>query len=88
MGKAPGRRTLIGQALYDTFGKRGPASPRSGSESWPSSACSRRSSPIVDPILSAQGGGLTSPLIQSLGPVDVAIVVYFAFGVWVVLAAR
>jgi peptide/nickel transport system permease protein len=38
------------------------------------------------PVLMRDAAGkLASPMIGSLGPVDVAIVVYFAFAVWVVL---
>src|SRR3954470_18567406 len=86
LGKAPGRRSLIGQALYDTFGQTG---ARVAAVWIAIVAVLGVFAPFLansHPILfRAKGGGLTSPLIGSLGPVDVAIVVYFAFGVWVVL---
>ena len=85
-GKAPARRSLIGQALYDTFGQAG---ARVAAVWIGIVAVLGVFAPFIansHPILfRARGGGLTSPLIHSLGPVDVAIVVYFAFGVWVVL---
>lgn len=86
VGKTPDRRSLLGQALHDTFGQTGARV----AAVWIGFVAVlgvfapflANSHPIV---LRVKGGGLSSPMIESLGPVDVAIVVYFAFGVWVVL---
>ena len=86
LDKSPGRRSLLGQALYDTFGQTG---ARVAAVWIGIVAVLGVFAPFIansHPILfRAKGGGLSSPLIGSLGPVDVAIVVYFAFGVWVLL---
>jgi peptide/nickel transport system permease protein len=86
LGKTPDRRSLLGQALYDTFGQTGARV----AAVWIGFVAVlgvfapflANSHPVVARV---RGGGLSSPMIESLGPVDVAIVVYFAFGVWVVL---
>jgi peptide/nickel transport system permease protein len=83
---APGRRSLLGQALYDTFSQAGARIAMV----WIGiiavlgvfAPFIANSHPI---LLRVKGGGISSPLIDSLGPVDVAIVVYFAFAVWVAL---
>ncbi|MDB5294091.1 MAG: transporter permease, partial [Phycisphaerales bacterium] len=83
-----GRRSLFGQALYDTFGQAG---ARAGA-AWigvlvvlgvfaPFLASSH---PLLYRL---KGGGLSSPLLRHLGPLDVALVVLF-FHAAVVLARR
>ena len=84
--KAPARRSLLGQALYDTFGQTG---ARVAAVWIGIVAVLGVFAPFLansHPLLfRAKGGELSSPLIGSLGPVDVSIVVFFAFAVWVVL---
>src|SRR4051812_27158448 len=83
---APARRSLLGQALYDTFGRTG---ARVGGVWIGVIAVLGVFAPFLansHPILlRTTDGRLSSPMIGSLGPVDVAVVVYFAFGVWVLL---
>jgi len=78
-------RSLIGQALHDTFGQTG---ARLGA-AWivlvavlgvfaPFLA---NSHPLV---MRTRGGGISLPLFMSLGPLDIGAVVYFAFAVWLV----
>ena len=84
LDKAPDRRSLLGQALHDTFGRTGARV----AAAWIGIVAVlgvfapflANSHPI---LLRVKGGGLASPLLGSLGPVDVAIVVYSAYGVWV-----
>src|SRR3954470_22936543 len=86
LDKAPARRSLLGQALYDTFGRTGARV----AAVWIGLVAVlgvfapflANSHPI---LLRSADGRLSSPMIGSLGPVDVSIVVYFAFAVWVVL---
>ena len=86
LDKAPARRSLLGQALYDTFGQTG---ARVAAVWIGIVAVLGVFAPFIansHPMLfRAKGGGLHSPLIESLGPVDVSIVVYFAFAVWALL---
>ena len=82
---APARRSLIGQALYDTFGQTG---ARLGAVWIGIVAVLGVFAPVLansHPIVfRVKGGGLSFPLLGSLGPVDVCVIVYFAFAVWVV----
>ena len=86
LDKAPARRSLLGQALYDTFGRTG---ARVGAAWIAVVALLGVFAPFLansHPVLLRDAAGrLSSPMIASLGPVDVAIVVYFAYAVWVVL---
>src|SRR5690348_278374 len=72
---APPRRSLLGQALYDTFGQTG---ARIGVVWIAIIAVLGVFAPFLansHPILlRANDGRLSSPMIASLGPVDVAIV--------------
>ena len=83
---APARRSLVGQALYDTFGQTG---ARVGGVWIAIIAVLGVFAPFLanshPVLLRTNDGRLGSPMIGSLGPVDVAIVVYFAFAVWVLL---
>ena len=85
LDKAPARRSLLGQALRDTFGQTG---ARLGAAWIGLVAVLGVFAPFLantHPILFREKGGtLTSPLLGSLGPVDVAIVVYFAYAVWLI----
>src|SRR5579884_2823507 len=78
------RRSLIGQALYDTFGQAG---ARIGAY-WivlvavlgvfaPFLANSR---PLV---MRLKGGSLSLPLFETLGAVDVCAVILFVYTIWV-----
>lgn len=89
LDKTPDRRSLLGQALYDTFGQTG---ARIAALWIGFVAVLGVFAPFIansHPVLfRARGGRLSSPLIESLGPVDVSIVVYFAFAAWVVLRRK
>src|SRR5829696_2787147 len=86
LDKAPARRSLLGQALYDTFGQTG---ARVAAVWIGIVAVLGVFAPFLansHPILfRPKGGALGSPLLGSLSAVDVALVVYFAFAVWVLL---
>ena len=89
LDKAPARRSLLGQALYDTFGRTG---ARVGAVWIAIVAVLGVFAPFIansHPILLRTADGrLSAPMLGSLGPVDVATVVYFAFAVWVVLRRK
>ena len=82
------RRSLLGQALHDTFGQTG---ARLGAIWIATLGVLAVFAPFVansHPLLMRQqGGSLTSPLLRSLGPVDVALFLLFLHTVWV-LARR
>ncbi len=81
------RRSLIGQALYDTFGKTG---ARMGA-AWIAVVAVvavfapflANSFPLV--VRPAGGGGLSSPLLASLGPLDICLLIFFCYVVAVLV---
>jgi peptide/nickel transport system permease protein len=83
---APTRRSLLGQALYDTFGRTG---ARVGALWIAIVAVLGVFAPFIansHPIaMRSADGTLSFPILRSLGPVDVSIVVFFAYAVWVIL---
>jgi peptide/nickel transport system permease protein len=75
----PGRRSLLGQALHDTFVRAG---ARAGAVWIGLVAVLGVLAPFLansHPLLMKSGGRVTSPLISSLDPVDVGLVVYAVF---------
>lgn len=75
-------RSLLGQALFETFGQTG---ARLGGIWIAILAVLAVFAPFIassHPILMRQkGGSLTSPLLSALGPVDVCLVVYFIYAI-------
>jgi peptide/nickel transport system permease protein len=78
------RRSLLGQALYDTFGQAG---AKFGAIWIGIVALLSVLAPFIansHPIvMRAKGGELTSPLLSSLTAVDVSLVLLFGYVVWV-----
>ena len=85
----PARRSLLGQAIYDTFGQAG---ARLGAVWIGLLALLGVAAPFLantHPILFRERGGpLTSPLLRHLGPADVALVVLLADVLLVLAVAR
>ena len=85
----PARRTLLGQALFDTFGRTG---ARLGAVWIGVLALLGVAAPFLastHPILFRERGGpLTSPLLRHLGPADVALVVLLVHVLLVLALAR
>jgi peptide/nickel transport system permease protein len=80
------RRSLIGQALHDTFGQTG---ARLGAIWIAVLGVLAVLAPFVassHPILMRlKGGGITSPMLSTLGPLDVGLVVLFAYTLCVLI---
>jgi peptide/nickel transport system permease protein len=81
------RRSLIGQALYDTFGQTG---ARIGAI-WIAiiaimAVCApflANSHPVLMHTVGGGGGGWSSPMLGALTPLDVCLVIYLAYACWV-----
>jgi peptide/nickel transport system permease protein len=80
------RRSLIGQALHDTFGQTG---ARLGAIWIAVLAVLAVLAPFIASshpmLIRLKGGGMTSPMLSTLGPLDVALVVVFSFTLWVMI---
>lgn len=76
-------RSLLGQALHDTFGQTG---ARLGSLWIGIVAVLGVFAPVLanthPVVMRLRGGGLSSPMLQHLGAVDVCLFVYFAYALW------
>jgi peptide/nickel transport system permease protein len=80
------RRSLLGQALHDTFGQTG---ARLGAIWIAILGVFAVFAPFLansHPLLMRERGGpLTSPLLRSLGPIDAALLLLFLHAIWVLV---
>jgi peptide/nickel transport system permease protein len=83
-GEHAARRSLLGQALYDTFGQFG---AKLGAVWIAVIALVSVLAPFIASshpiVMREKGGALTSPMLRSLTPVDVSLVILAAYAVWV-----